>query len=132
MNITKNKNSIQHSTLKCLIIFSIIILLLMYTSQILFLKLFYERYQIKNIENVITKLTKETYTSEELEKLAYKNNICMEYIYNDNVYLFNSLNNNCLLTNKNTNITTFIKNFISNNKTKEIIKLNNPRKFQKN
>lgn len=126
MNITKNKNSIQHSTLKCLIIFSIIILLLMYTSQILFLKLFYERYQIKNIENVITKLTKETYTSEELEKLAYKNNICMEYIYNDNVYLFNSLNNNCLLTNKNTNITTFIKNFISNNKTKEIIKLNNP------
>ena len=126
MNTTKNKNSIQHSTLKCLIIFSIIILLLMYTSQILFLKLFYERYQIKNIENVITKLTKETYTSEELEKLAYKNNICMEYIYNDNVYLFNSLNNNCLLTNKNTNITTFIKNFISNNKTKEIIKLNNP------
>lgn len=126
MNIMKNKNSIQHSTLKCLIIFSIIILLLMYTSQILFLKLFYERYQIKNIENVITKLTKETYTSEELEKLAYKNNICMEYIYNDNVYLFNSLNNNCLLTNKNTKITTFIKNFISNNKTKEIIKLNNP------
>ena len=72
----------------------------MWFSQIIFLTLFYERYQINNLNKVVKQLDDKTYTSEELEELAYKNNICIEYIYNNDVYFFNSLNNNstfCIL-----------------------------------
>ena len=122
----KKKNNIQTQTLKTLIVFSIIILLIMWGSQIIFLTLFYERYQINNLEKVMKELQGNTYTSEELETLTYKNNICMEYIYNNDVYLFNSLDNNCILNNKNIGIKKIINNFINSSKTKEIIKLNDP------
>ena len=122
----KKKNNIQTQTLKTLIVFSIIILLIMWGSQIIFLTLFYERYQINNLEKVMKELQGNTYTSQELESLAYKNNICMEYIYNNEVYLFNSLDNNCILNNKNVGIKKIINNFINSSKTKEIIKLNDP------
>lgn len=122
----KKKNNLQTQTMKCLIVFSIIILLIMWGSQILFLKVYYERYQIKNLDKVVDKLYEKTYTREELETLAYKNNICIEYIYKDNIYLFNALNNNCLLTNKSIGINKIINNFINKGLNKEIIKLNNP------
>lgn len=122
----KKKNNIQTQTMKTLIIFSIIILLIMWGSQIIFLTLFYERYQINNLEKVMNELQHNTYTSEELETLAYKNNICIEYIYNNKVYLFNSLDNNCILNNKNNSIKKIINNFITNSNNKEIIKLNDP------
>lgn len=120
------KSNIQTQTMKCLIVFSIIILLIMWGSQILFLTLFYEKYQINNLEKVVSELSINTYTSEELENLAYKNNICIEYIYKDNIYLFNALNNNCLLDNKNIGINKIIANFINKSVDKEIIKLNDP------
>lgn len=122
----KKKNNIQTQTLKTLIVFSIIILLIMWGSQIIFLTLFYERYQINSLDKVMKELQGNTYTSQELETLAYKNNICIEYIYNNEVYLFNSLDNNCILNNKNISIKKIINNFINSSKSKEIIKLNNP------
>lgn len=121
-----NKNSIQTKTLKCLIMFSVLILLIMWGSQILFLTLFYERYQINNLNKVADILQNNTYTSEELEHLAYKNNICIEYIYKDKVFLFNSLNNNCLLSNKNVSLNKIVNNFLKKSLDKEIVKLNNP------
>lgn len=122
----KKKNNIQTQTLKTLIVFSIIILLIMWGSQIIFLTLFYERYQINSLEKVMNELQNNTYTSEELENLAYKNNICIEYIYNNKVYLFNSLDNNCILNNKNNSIKKIINQFITSSNSKEIIKLNDP------
>ena len=76
----------------------------MWGSQIMFLTLFYERYQINYLDKVMKELQGITYTSQELESIAYKNNICIEYIYNNEVYLFNSLDNNCILNNKNIGI----------------------------
>ena len=122
----KKKNNIQTQTMKTLIVFSIIILLIMWGSQIMFLTLFYERYQINNLDKVMKELQGNTYTSQELESIAYKNNICIEYIYNNEVYLFNSLDNNCILNNKNIGIKKIINNFINSSESKEIIKLNDP------
>lgn len=122
----KKKNNIQTQTMKTLIVFSIIILLIMWGSQIMFLTLFYERYQINNLDKVMKELQGNTYTSQELESIAYKNNICIEYIYNNEVYLFNSLDNNCILNNKNIGIKKIINNFINSSEFKEIIKLNDP------
>lgn len=122
----KKKNNIQTQTLKTLIVFSIIILLIMWASQLIFLTIFYERYQINNLNKVAKELDGKTYTSEELEELAYKNNICIEYIYNNEIYLFNSLNNNCILNKKSNSINKIKNTFITSSKTKEIIKLNDP------
>ena len=72
------KSNIQNKTLKCLIIFSIIILLIMWASQILFLTLFYEKYQINNLNKVAFKLTKNSHSISEIENIAYKNNLCIE------------------------------------------------------
>lgn len=122
----KKKNNIQTQTMKTLIMFSVIILLIMWVSQIIFLTLFYERYQINNLNKVVKKLDDKTYTSEELEELAYKNNICIEYIYNNDVYFFNSLNNNCILNKKTNGVNKIISAFINSSKNKEIIKLKDP------
>lgn len=122
----KKKNNIQTQTMKTLIVFSIIILLIMWGSQIIFLTLFYERYQINNLDKVMKELQGNTYTSQELESIAYKNNICIEYIYNNEVYLFNSLDNNCILNNKTIGIKKIINNFINSSESKEIIRLNDP------
>ena len=120
------KSNIQNKTLKCLIIFSIIILLIMWASQILFLTLFYEKYQINNLNKVAFKLTKNSHSISEIENIAYKNNICIEYFNNNDAYLFNGLNNNCILNSKSKSIVNIINNFIQNNNYKEIIKINNP------
>ena len=120
------KSNIQNKTLKCLIIFSSIILLIMWASQILFLTLFYERYQINNLNKVVFKLTKNTHTIDEIETIAYKNNICIEYLTDNNVYVFNGLNNNCILNSKSKSVINIINNFIEKNNNKEIIKINNP------
>lgn len=120
------KSNIQNKTLKCLIIFSIIILLIMWASQILFLTLFYEKYQINNLNKVAFKLTKNSHSISEIENIAYKNNICIEYFNNNDSYLFNGLNNNCILNSKSKSIINIINNFIQNNNSKEIIKINNP------
>ena len=94
------KSNIQNKTLKCLIIFSIIILLIMWASQILFLTLYYEKYQINNLNKVVYKLTKSSHTIEEIENIAYKNDICIEYFDDNNTYMFNGLNSNCILNSK--------------------------------
>ncbi len=120
------KSNIQNQTLKCLIIFSSIILLIMWASQILFLTLFYERYQISNLNKVVSKLTKNTHTIDEIETIAYKNNICIEYLTDNDVYVFNGLNNNCILNSKSKSVINIINNFIEKNNYKEIIKINNP------
>ena len=97
----------------------------MWGSQILFLTLFYEKYQINNLNKVAYKLSKNIYDVEEIESIAYKNNICIKYISDNNVYTFNELSNNCILNNSRS-VNNIVNNFINNNTTKEIIKVNNP------
>ena len=125
MNTMKKTSSIRNKTLECLIIFSIIILLITWASQIFFLKYYYEKYQIKTMDKVFNTLTSKSHSNEEIETIAYKNNICIEYVFNNDIYLYNRLNNNCILNN-NSNIKSIINNFINNDRQKEIIKLNNP------
>lgn len=124
MNLRNKTHSIQFKTLSSLIIFSVIILIVLWAIQILFLKVYYEIYQVNNLKNIVNNLSNNTYTKNELELLSYKNDICMEYTYYDKVYLFNVLNNKCILNNKQTN--SLIKKFILSEKKEEIIKLNNP------
>lgn len=120
------KNSIQFKTMTTLIMFSIAILLIMWFSQILFLKTYYEKYQINTLKKVETKLLSESHTIEEIETIAYDNNICIEFVNNSEYYLFNSQNNNCILKSNKVGIKDIISGFVSSGKNKEIIKLENP------
>lgn len=126
MNTKNNYKTIQFKTMSYLIIFSVLILIIMWAFQILFLKTYYEIYQIKSLNNIITELKQNTYTINELETLTYNNDICMEYVYNGKSYIFNSHNKDCILNNKNNNIKKILNNFINKNTNKEMIKLNNP------
>ena len=126
MNINIKKNSIQRKTMTFLTIFSILILIILWFSQILFLKIFYEKYQINNLIKIEELLKNNVYTIDEIETLAYENNMCIQYIYNTEQYIFNGLDNNCILNKKNTNINNILKTFIDGNDNKQIIKLKKP------
>jgi len=109
-----------------LILFSCCILIILWAFQILFLTTYFEKYQINNILKVENKLKNNKYTIEQIENLAYENNMCIEYIYKEEYYLFNGLNKNCLLNSNNNGIKKIMTNFIQSNKNREIVKLNNP------
>ena len=117
----KQATSIRSKTLKYLVIYSIIVLIVTWASQIFFLKYSYEVYQIKSINKVVKTLTNKSHTNEEIEKIAYENNICIMYIFNNDVYSFNTLNNNCILS--NSSISKMINDFIISGKNKDIIKI---------
>ena len=127
MNIQNRKNSIQFKTMTFLIVFSILILLVLWLFQISFLKIYYEKYQINNLIKIEEVLKNNIYTIEEIETLAYQNNMCIQYISNKKQYIFNGLDNNCILNKKNTNIDKILNKFIESENTKEIIKLKNPK-----
>ena len=127
MNIMKKHNSsIQFKTLTLLILFSVAILVVMWFFQIIFLRVYYEKYQLKSLRHVEKVLNRQKYTLDEIERIAYDNDICIEYFYNDRYYLFNGLNNDCLLNTKSEGIKNIIINFIDSDKSREVIKLNNP------
>lgn len=127
MNIMKKHNSsIQFKTLTLLILFSVAILVVMWFFQIIFLRVYYEKYQLKSLRHVEKVLNRQKYTLDEIERIAYDNDICIEYFYDDKYYLFNGLNNDCLLNTKSEGIKNIIINFIDSDKSREVIKLNNP------
>ncbi len=122
MNI--KRDSLIVKTLTYLIIFSITILLLLWTFQIGFLKIFYKEYQIKEIKNIAKEVQK-TNNLAELEKLAYTNNICIEIIINDEVIDYNTLNRNCILE-SNSNIVIKAKQTLKQLNKNKLLPIRNP------
>lgn len=123
MNI--KKNSLGVKTFSYLITFSIAILLLLYMFQIVFLKIFYERYQINNLKSVANRIITSPETVS-FEQLAYENEMCIQ-IYNDNkVTSYNVLNKDCLL-NSNDKSVIKVKNKILTSNKNSIIRVINPK-----
>ena len=123
MNIKKNSLGIK--TFSYLITFSIAILLLLYMFQIVFLKIFYERYQINNLKSVANRIITSPETVS-FEQLAYENEMCIQ-IYNDNkVTSYNVLNKDCLL-NSNDKSVIKVKNKILTSSKNSIIRVINPK-----
>ena len=123
MNI--KKNSLGVKTFSYLITFSVAILLLLYMFQIVFLKIFYERYQINNLKSVANRIITSPETVS-FEQLAYENEMCIQ-IYNDNkVTSYNVLNKDCLL-NSNDKSVIKVKNKILTSSKNSIIRVINPK-----
>ncbi len=125
MNI--RKNSLGFKTFTYLIVFSVCILLLLWLFQIGFLKVFYERYQIKKIESVAENiLSKEDDFLNNLETIAYNNEICISLYVNDQSVNYNSLNKDCILNSQNAKIKTIKNRIINSSKQKLLYKVENP------
>ena len=93
-------NSLHFKTLEYLIVFSISILLLLWLVQIVFFKIYYEKYQINYMNELVEKIINidNTNVIESMDDITLDNNICLEYMdYYGNTYYYNNKISSCLL-----------------------------------
>lgn len=110
------KNSIITKTFFYLILFSITILFFLWGVQIIFLTVFYEKYQINSIKavgNTITSL--EDNLMDNLESIANKNDICIQLYSANQIYNYNTLNNDCILNSNDVNVVKAKRNVMRSN-----------------
>ncbi len=111
------KNSLATKIFKYLAIFSLCILLFLFFFQVIFINTFYEWTKtrtIKNLSKNILITEKDTSLYDKLDKISYKENVCIELSNNEGENLYSSRGNNCRLRTK------MIKRkfILSNKKTK--------------
>ncbi len=114
----KNKKSIQSKTLFYLIIFNITIVVLLWLSQVTIFNVYYEKYQIKNLDKMVNDI-KNSNSDDILNKLeeeTFNNDVCVAITSSTN-YLakINSNMEGCLLNENNPNTNKMIKSFINSN-----------------
>ena len=115
-----------------LIIFSVAILSFLWFFQIIFLNSYYEWVKTNEIGEIANKIA-DSYETDEFEdtltSIAYKENVCIELIYNnDEFYSSNTVNIGCVgQQSKDINYLKYKKEIIQSNKEKKIYKLINSR-----
>ncbi len=121
-------SSIRSKTLVYLIFFSVSILLALWVFQRFYFLFSYESYQVQNM-NSIAKHILEIHDgdfNQNLENLAYKNNVCMEVFWNNNaVSTYNTLMVGCELGKNNSHITILQKEFLNSNQDTQTYRLEN-------
>lgn len=118
-------NSIRTKTFIYLLSYSAIILLLLWLFQIVFLKIFFERYQFNKIVKVASEITENNL--ENLEKEIYENDMCAEVYYEDKIYGYNTQNKDCILSSSNARIVNAKNKIITGSSKKSLIKIIDPR-----
>ena len=111
------RNNLTIKSLIYFIGFSLVILLILWLTQVELLGVFYERYQLKNIESVASSIDKNVDNIElQLENYAYNNNMCIQYYKNNEIKEYNTKNPGCLLSAKNSTIVKVKKVLYYSNK----------------
>ena len=122
----KKKNSIIAKTLFYLVLFSFTILFILWIFQTFFLSYFYEKYQIRNIDNLANSIVKGNIDS--LEDYAFENNVCIEYITELDDITYNHRLKGCLLsTTQNETINTYKRTMYNSSNNIYKLKLVNPK-----
>lgn len=109
------KNSIKFKTFFYLLLFSIVILALLWIVQVQFLSVFYEKYQIANIKNVAKKIVDNQSDNFAIENYAYENNMCIQVITASETINYNTKNPGCFLGSQNTKIQKYKSELIIKN-----------------
>ena len=127
MNIKKKTTSINFKVLIYLITFSVSILLLLWFFQIIYLSVSYERYQMSNINKIASTIenASEEKIFETLEKIAYENEVCIEYISPLETYSYNTRMIGCELGRDNQDILKAQKELMKSTHKKQAIRLVN-------
>ncbi len=92
-----------------MIVFSITILLVLWIFQITFLNFFYEKYTIRNMNEVKEQVLKvrPDQLDDELEEIAFSNNVCIEKIESNLLSTYNTKMKGCQLGRDNHDIINF-------------------------
>lgn len=128
MNIKFNKNSISSKILLYLIIFLVSLLLFLWLIQIVFFRVFYEKYQTTYLETLAINIShfNQENIFDELDNLNVDNDICLEYVDSyGNSYYFNDKISSCLLG-KDSSIEKNIRDIKNSDEDMKAIKLINP------
>ena len=130
MNIRKKLSNINSKTLVYLILFSVTLIVLLWLFQNIFLNVFYEKYQMKSIDNISSVIshTKPEELLSTLEYIAYEKQLCIEIIdtKSDITISYNTLMNGCLLNKNNHSIEEQKRKIIDNEESVKGYKLVNP------
>ena len=127
MNL-KKRISIKSFTLLWLIFFSIVIILIFWLTTVCYYHYSYEKYQIKNMDSIAKKILeiKEGSLNEELENLAYKNEVCMEVRWNNgSVSSYNTLMVGCELSSNNNGIIKLQSEFLKSRDITQTYRIKN-------
>lgn len=127
MNIKKKISSINFKVLIYLITFSVSILLLLWFFQIVYLAISYEHYQVKSMNKIALSIenSNDDKLHETLEKVAYENEVCIEYITPIKTYNYNTRMIGCELGRDNSSILEAQTELMKNNAEMQAIRLVN-------
>lgn len=124
MNI--KKKSINFKVLLYLIIYSVSILIFLWFFQLVYLSVSYEFFQVKTINKLATSIESATSNlSENLEKIAYENEVCIEYLTPYETYGYNTKMIGCELGKDNQDINKAKMEIMKSGKRMQAIRLVN-------
>lgn len=121
----KKFRSIKYRFLLIFVGFSSLILLLLWIFQIYFLNTFYEKYTVRNLKNVATKILKSNL--KDIEQLSVNNDFCIQVV--DKWYQINNYNYKrpgCIFSKSNFSITKYQITFINSNEKEKEYRFINP------
>ena len=110
-------SSLSVKTLIYFCLFAVVILFVVWVSQIEFLDYSFEKNQIKTIKEVandIGELERNGNFSNSLEEIAYKNDMCIEYISEFGTVDYNYRRNGCVLGKNNSIVNSYKEELINN------------------
>ena len=117
------KNKLATKIFMYLAIFSLFILVFLFFFQVIFIGTFYEWTKTKTIKNLskdILVTENDTSLYDKLDKVSYKENVCIELTNSNGDNLYSSYGNNCRLRSR-----TIKRNFINSNKESKTYNLVN-------
>ena len=133
------KNKLATKIFMYLAIFSLFILVFLFFFQVIFIGTFYEWTKTKTIKNLskdILVTENDTSLYDKLDKVSYKENVCIELTNSNGDNLYSSYGNNCrlrsktikrnfILSNKETNTYNLVNNFTKEKSIMSATKLSN-------
>ena len=117
------KNKLSTKIFMYLAIFSLFILVFLFFFQVIFIDTFYEWTKtrtIKNLSKDILVTERDTSLYDKLDRVSYKENVCIELTNSNGENLYSSNGNNCRFRSK-----TIKRNFINSNKESKTYNLVN-------
>lgn len=93
-----------------------------------FLKVFYEKYQIRDMDKIAQTISVTSLKSmdETLEKIVYNNTVCIEYVDSyQKVYLYNDMLTGCMIGKDNKQLDTYKQELLDSNEEIKAIKFVN-------
>ena len=133
------KNKLSTKIFTYLAIFSLFILIFLFFFQVIFINTFYEWTKTKTIKNLskdILVTENDTTLYDKLDRVSYKENVCIELSNSNGDALYSSSGNNCrlrskaikrkfILSNKKTNTYNLVNNFTKEKSIMTATKISN-------